>query len=176
MTLITLNYSKRDKQLNLIKQSDYCFKCAVCSSVCPVTLFSEEYAVRKENLYDLTYVYHLFLATDKKRAEIAWKCSICHQCIDVCPQDVKPGEIYSSIKEWSFHNHSAPEDIYKLMKTLINKGIIFTESKMTQRKREQLGLPPMKEQPVDELMIIAQNVGLTKLLKQHDELQEGSNL
>ena len=104
------------------------------------------------------YVYHLFLATDKKLAEIAWKCSICHQCIDVCPQDIKPGEIYTSIKEWSFHNHTAPDDIYKLMKTLINDGIIFSQSKMTQRKREQLDLPPMKEQPVDELMIIAQNI------------------
>lgn len=171
MPLISLNYSERNESLELKNKLSYCFKCAVCTNVCPVTLFSEEYATRKENAYDSTYVYDLFVADDEKRVKIAWKCCICHHCIEVCPQDIKPGEIYTAIKEWSFHQHKAPEDIYKLMKALITDGIIFPISRMKNRKREKLGLQPI-ERPVAELEKIAQNTGLKALLEEHEKIRE----
>ena len=173
MPLITLNYSERNVSLEMKEKLGYCFKCAVCASVCPVTLFSEEYVTRKENAYDSTYIYDLFVADDEKRVKIAWKCSLCHYCIEVCPQDIKPGEICTAIKEWSFHQHKAPENIYKLMKTLIADGIIFPISRMTKHKREKLGLPPIAR-PVAELEKIAQNTGLKAFLGEHDKLWETS--
>jgi len=173
LPLITLNYTERYENLELKEKLGYCFKCAVCANVCPVTLFSEEYATRKENVYDSTFVYDLFIANDEKRNKIAWKCNICHYCIEVCPQDIKPGEIYTAIKEGSFHQHKAPEAIYKLMKTLIKAGIIFPISEMTKRKRVKLGLHPIKR-PVADMEKIAQNTGLNSLLDDHDKIQEAS--
>ena len=171
LALLILNYLERNERLELEEKLGYCFKCAVCASVCPVTLFSEEYATRKENEYDSTYVYDLFVSDDEKRTKIAWKCSLCHHCIEVCPQDIKPGEICTALKEWSFYQHKAPEDIYKLMKSLITDGIIFPISGMTKRKREKLRLPPIKR-PVVELEKIAQNTGLRALLEEHDRMLE----
>jgi len=164
LPLIKLSYVDYDENFELKNRIGYCFKCAVCSNVCPVTLHSTEYQTRKENAYDLTYVYDLFEANDEKRAKIAWKCSICHHCIDVCPQDVRPGDIYTAVKEEVFRQGKAPVDLYAMMNKLIEDGMLFPISEGIKRKRKSLGLPPI-ERPVLELMTIAENTGLRATIK-----------
>jgi len=170
LPLISLNYVEYDETFELKNRIGVCFKCAVCSNVCPVTLHSMEYRTRKENAYDLTFVYDLFEANDEKRAKIAWKCSICHHCIDVCPQDVRPGEIYTAVKEETFRQGAAPADLYAMMNKLIEDGLLFPISIGIKQKRKSLGLPPI-ERPVLELQTIAENTGLRDTINRFKKRQ-----
>lgn len=159
MEVIKINYEK-DEITKKGQTSEVCFKCSACSKYCPITLFVEKYNI--EN----SFIVHLFTSGDqelwKQRAKDVWMCCACEKCVTICPQDRDPTIVFNNLKQQSYQEGLAPDNIYDLVKLLLKTGSVYPINSAINKRRNQLGLSELKENPkiVHELQIIAQKCGL----------------
>ncbi|MFX1465444.1 MAG: 4Fe-4S dicluster domain-containing protein [Promethearchaeota archaeon] len=79
-----------------------CYQCGTCTGSCPVARFGgEEFSprniIRLITLGDRDAVLH---------NPLIWLCTNCYVCLERCPQDVKPPEVFVHLR-----NIAAKEDI-----------------------------------------------------------------
>jgi len=133
-----------------------CFACGTCSAGCPVREIDEKYNPRK--------IIHMVLLGMRERvlkSDFIWLCSTCYTCYDRCPQGVQLTSIMTALK-----NIAAREGYihpsFKEQARLVSKfGRLYEVEDFDNKKREKLGLPPIKKNFAD----------LTKITK--DTLPKG---
>jgi len=156
--LIGIQYEGRDEMLERHPMIERCFKCSVCSLVCPIQ-YLEEYSPTD------SYVYDLITCENPLTNPNLWSCAYCHKCHEICPQDVNPAKVFTNLKELSFEKGLAPQGIKILVKTVIAIGISFPVTSATQRLREELNLPPLEFKSQEEIQLIARKTGLEEKIK-----------
>ncbi len=90
-----------------------------------------------------------------------WLCTNCYSCYERCPQDVRPIEVIVALKNMAVEKGTAPANLAKLSDNIAKTGMSVTISSAVHRKREQLGLPPLKTIPIDELQTILEDKEVT---------------
>jgi len=83
---------------------DYCYQCARCSGVCPMSVLSD-FRPRK---------FMIQAQLDPERAtnsELLWQCSTCYACVEVCPQGVKPPEVITSLRSKRVESGHLPQQV-----------------------------------------------------------------
>lgn len=73
----------------------HCFNCGTCISVCPAAEGNPPLLIRR-----LVRMILLGLEEELLDDETAWACVSCNQCMDACPQGVKPFEVGLAIRRW----------------------------------------------------------------------------
>lgn len=165
--LLRRQFQGHDARMLLQEQAEYCLKCSVCGLVCVVN-YADIYGPRE------TFVYDLFNDGGESR-ETLWGCPSCHKCEERCPYEFQPLVLVKAHKEAAFAEGLAPKEVYGEFETIINTGSAFPLSRMTQRQRDKLGLPPLPDYPADELAIIAKHTGLADRLAAVREMQQEEN-
>ena len=156
--LLRVESQARNQQLERGRSFEQCFKCGVCSLVCPITLYGEGYTPRE------SFVYDVCRSADPATNPNLWSCSLCHKCFEVCPQDVNLPEIFETLKEAAFEKGCAPPSLVSLVELVIRTGSSFPFTASSKRMRERLDLPPFAPRNVDELATISRITGLEDIL------------
>ncbi len=96
---------------------------------------------------------------------VLWLCTMCHACLEACPQGVQVSEILVLLRNLATEMGSYPEHLDGEINALLEFGLINPGSGAIQRRREQLGLPEVPRPKVENINKVAQETGFAKLAK-----------
>ena len=147
-----LNFSFREKLNKIVggNHHNYCYQCGSCVAVCPAARFSDEFNPRDILLMTLLGEEEKLISEDS----IIWQCTNCYSCYERCPQDVRPVEVIIALKNLCMQEGVLPSDIEKFSETLVKTGRSVIITSTVNRRRQQLGLPELKDVDVKELQTI----------------------
>ena len=124
-----------------------CYQCGACVGDCPSARFHPDFNPREIMLTALMGGLSELLAADS----IIWKCSNCYNCYERCPQDVRPVEVIIALKNLAREDGHQPEEVASIYEMILKTGRSAPVLPGLNRKREQLGLPPVLPVDVAEL-------------------------
>ncbi len=136
-----VNPEKR-KQLEMILGANNlgnCYQCGACVGDCPSTRFHPAYNPRMIMLQALMGDYDELVSQNSD----IWLCSNCYNCYERCPQDVRPVEVITALKNIAVKNGSAVEEITNIVKRIHETGRSVPVMGSTNKIREKLGLQPI---------------------------------
>jgi heterodisulfide reductase subunit C len=147
-----LDFSFREKLNKIVggNHHNYCYQCGSCVAVCPAARFSDDFNPREILLKTLLGEGEDLIRSDS----IIWKCTNCYSCYERCPQDVRPVEVIIALKNLCAQQGVLPGDINKFSETLVKTGRSVIITSTVNRRRQQLGLPELKDVNVEELQAI----------------------
>jgi heterodisulfide reductase subunit C len=94
---------------------------------------------------------------------VLWLCTMCHACLEACPQGVQVSEILVLLRNLATEMGSFPEHLKGEVSALLNYGLINPGGGPIQRRREQLGLPEVPRPKVELFKKVAEATGFIKL-------------
>lgn len=147
-----LDFSFRER-LNKVVGGDhhnYCYQCGACVAACPAARFSDKFNPRDILLMTLLGEEDKLIREDS----IIWQCTNCYSCYERCPQDVRPIEVIIALKNMCAQAGVLPGDINKFSETLIKTGRSVIITSTVNRRRQEMGLPELKDVNVIELQKI----------------------
>jgi heterodisulfide reductase subunit C len=144
-----INYKFREK-LNGIPEGfrhNYCYQCGACVADCPAGNYSERFNPRLIILKALLGFEEELVQPDSE----IWECTNCYTCSERCPQDVRPVDVIIALKNLCVREGKAPATIGNIYNSVLATGITTKISSLVERRRQEMGLSPLKEFPVDDL-------------------------
>ena len=144
-----IKFEFREK-LNSIAEGfrhNYCYQCGACVADCPAGFYSERFNPRLIMLKAILGFDDELIGPDSE----IWECTNCYTCSERCPQDVRPVDVIIAMKNLSLKEGKAPALIGQIYDAVMTTGITTKISSLVERRREELGLSPIKEYPVDDL-------------------------
>ncbi|MFX1588385.1 MAG: 4Fe-4S dicluster domain-containing protein [Promethearchaeota archaeon] len=146
----------------------YCYQCSRCTDNCPVSAVSKDfygttgYDPRANILASLLGYKDLIFDADPLTI---WGCTVCDTCDEVCPQHIELTEIFTLLKNKSTADGKAPDYLYGQAKAIFDSAKAIPSQPAIERRREQLGIPPVVAPDVNELQTLLKNIGADKKLK-----------
>ncbi len=116
------------------RKAPKCFTCGMCVAGCPVGYQAPEYNL-VQNLWDAYYRDIL--------SPTVWWCATCYTCQDRCPHDVRMVEIIFLLQRLYVERYGQPDFIDPLVSQVERTGYMADITPGLNRKREQMGLPPL---------------------------------
>lgn len=113
-----------------------CFQCGVCTASCPVREVDEKFSPRR-----VMKLAKLGLKNKLFRSEEIWLCSLCFVCQERCPQNVRPPEVMTVLKNMAAAEGVAPPQLQKLVEALAKIGRVYKIDDFTLDERVERGLP-----------------------------------
>jgi heterodisulfide reductase subunit C len=144
-----INFAFREK-LNAIPEGfrhNYCYQCGACVADCPAGNYSERFNPRLILLKAILGFEDELIRPDSE----IWDCTNCYTCSERCPQDVRPVDVIIALKNLCALEGKAPPLIGNIYGAVLATGITTKISSLVERRRQELGLPPLKEFPVGDL-------------------------
>jgi heterodisulfide reductase subunit C len=141
------------RTLGLILEGDgvsFCYQCGACVGDCPSARFSAEFNPRGIMLKVLYGMQEELMGPSSP----IWQCSNCFTCFDRCPQEVKPVEVIVAIKNLMAQRGIVPEGVDGLAQGVLTTGRSARRTAATDKRRAELGLPPLEDVPVGELQAL----------------------
>jgi len=132
---------------------NYCYQCGACVADCPAARYAPEYNPRLILLEALLGFEEELIGENS----IIWLCTNCYNCFERCPQDVRPVEVIIALKNLSVERGTNPEEITKISDSVLKVGSTTFITPLVDRRRKELGLPSLKEIPVEELREILED-------------------
>ena len=146
----------------------YCYQCSRCTDNCPVSAVSKDfygttgYDPRQNILAALLGYKDVIFNADPLTI---WGCTVCDTCDEVCPQHIELTEIFTFLKNKSTADGKAPDYLYGQAKAIFDSAKAIPSQPAIERRREQLGIPPVVTPDVNELQTLLKNIGADKKLK-----------
>jgi len=119
-----------------------CFQCGVCTASCPVREVEANFNPRK-----IMKLAKLGLKDEVFKSDFIWLCSMCFMCHERCPQDVKPPDVMTVLKNMAAKEGKAPPNLVKVLKILEENGRVYLIDDFTEEERENLELPGLEPEP-----------------------------
>jgi len=113
-----------------------CFQCGLCTASCPISIIDSRYSVRRTIKRAL-----LGMKDQVLNDRFIWLCSLCFLCQERCPQDVRPPEVMTVLKNFAVETGLFPLGVAKLMEVFKTTGRLYPIDDFTADEREELGLP-----------------------------------
>jgi heterodisulfide reductase subunit C len=163
-----LDSGQKDRKwaLNLLKQTPTlypCLQCGICTSECPVSKVTMgNYNPRRNVLATLSGYKDLLLKGDDLTI---WGCTDCHTCDEVCPHDIKLTSLFASLKNQSIALGKGPNYIVEQAKIVFENAKAIPSQPAIERRREDLGLPPVSKPNINEIQTLLKNLGIDEKLK-----------
>ena len=140
-----------------------CLQCGVCTTECPVSKVTNgTYNPRRNILATLLGYKDLLLEGDNL---LVWGCTDCHTCEEVCPQHIELTDLFSVLKNQSIVLGNGPEYVIEQAKAVFNNAKAIPSQPAIERRREDLGLPPVSEPNINEVQTLLKNLGIDEKLK-----------
>jgi len=81
------------------------------------------------------------------KSDFIWLCSMCFMCHERCPQDVKPPDVMTVLKNLAAKEGKAPPNLVKVLKILEENGRVYLIDDFTEEEREDMELPVLDPEP-----------------------------
>ena len=150
---INFDFRKRLDQTLSGKHHNYCYQCGACVSYCPAARYVEHFNPRTIMLMALYGLADRLISPDS----VIWKCTNCYNCYERCPQDVRPVEVITALKNICVAEGKAPELVEKYSQAILLTGASAPLSTSIQRKREQYALPEVNFRGYTEMKTMLNN-------------------
>jgi heterodisulfide reductase subunit C len=140
-----------------------CYQCGTCASSCPVARITEKFNPRE--------VIKLSLWGERKdilSGDAIWLCCSCYNCQERCPQKVEIADVIYALRNMAIKEGNIPNIYSEFAAGLLSEGRIVPISKFLEKKRPDVGLPPLKPAGVDALRKILSATGFDKLQKKEE--------
>ncbi len=139
---------------DLTVSASVCYNCSTCVNSCPVSRITEgRYNPRKIiQLANSEYEDKLYVNLEPN----TWECTMCELCHEDCPQGVNLHEILLLVKNVISKEYECPKHHLAEAESLTEFGKAIPSSRSIERRREQLGLPEVKETDVQEVCKLIQ--------------------
>jgi heterodisulfide reductase subunit C len=140
-----------------------CYQCGTCASSCPVAKITEKFNPRE--------VIKLSLWGERKEilsGDAIWLCCSCYNCQERCPQKVEIADVIYALRNIAIKEGNIPNIYSEFAAGLLSEGRIVPISKFLEKKRPDVGLPPLKPAGVDALRKILSATGFDKLQKKEE--------
>jgi heterodisulfide reductase subunit C len=144
-----IDFSFREK-LNAVAEGfrhNYCYQCGACVADCPSHNYSDDFNPRLILLKAILGFEDELIRPDSE----IWNCTNCYTCSERCPQDVRPVDVIIALKNLAGRMGTAPESVGKISASVLSTGITTKVTSLTEKRRQELGLAPIRTYPVDEL-------------------------
>ncbi len=119
-----------------------CFQCSVCVASCPVREIEAEFNPRR-----IMKLAKLGLKDLVLQSEFIWLCSMCFMCQERCPQDVRPPQVMTVLRNIATEEGYAPPNLLKLIDVLSENGRTYPVDDFTEDERDDRGLPEVVVKP-----------------------------
>ncbi|MGD2200321.1 MAG: 4Fe-4S dicluster domain-containing protein [Candidatus Bathyarchaeota archaeon] len=119
-----------------------CFQCGVCTASCPVREFEQTFSPRR-----IMKLAKLGLKDEVLSSDFIWLCSMCFVCQERCPQDVRPPEVMTVLRNMAAKEGLAPQNLVKLREVLSAAGRIYEIDDFIQDERDYRELPEVEAEP-----------------------------
>ena len=119
-----------------------CFQCGVCVSSCPVRVFEPSFSPRR-----IIKMAKLGLKDQVLGSEFVWFCSMCFLCDERCPQDVRPPEVMTVLRNMAVAEGKTPPSLQKLLELLARAGRVYPLDDFISEERTDKGLPEVDPEP-----------------------------
>lgn len=119
-----------------------CFQCGVCTASCPIRELDDTFNPRK-----IMKLAKLGLKDQVLNNEFIWLCSMCFVCLERCPQDVRPPDVMTVLRNMAAKEGLAPPNLMKLVQILAEKGRIYEIDDFIEDERDDRELPPVEAEP-----------------------------
>ena len=148
--MVEISFDLKEKLDTTIggEMHSYCFQCGACVGDCPSARYS------KRGFNPRLIVLQTILGMEEdllKEGSIIWECTNCYNCYERCPQDVRPVEVITALKNMAAKRKTNPEDVQSMVKTVETKGMTTIFTALVDKRRKQLGLESLKETPVSDI-------------------------
>jgi heterodisulfide reductase subunit C len=163
MVKVDYEFKKQVMDANIHDTLKYCYQCDRCSSVCPVSDIAP-------NRYDpRSIILNSFLGFKDNILGVEdnfnlWGCTMCDTCDEVCPQKIPLTEIFIVIKNMSIARGEGPDYYTTQAEGIFDSGKAIPPQPAIERRREQLGLPPVIPPNVEEVQKILKVTKLNKII------------
>jgi heterodisulfide reductase subunit C len=143
-----------------------CYQCGTCASSCPVAKTSERFNPRE--------VIRQSLYGDRKATlsdDAIWLCCSCYNCQERCPQKVEIADVIYALRNFAIAEGHMPNVYVEFSHGLLSEGRIVPMSKYVEKKRGEIGLPPLQPCNTELLKKILAATGFDKLQPRKEEKQ-----
>jgi heterodisulfide reductase subunit C len=137
-----------------------CYQCGTCASSCPVAKITEKFNPREVIKQSLWGERKEILSGDA-----IWLCCSCYNCQERCPQKVEIADVIYALRNMAIKEGNIPNIYSEFAAGLLSEGRIVPISKFLEKKRPDVGLPPLKPAGVDALRKILSATGFDQLQK-----------
>lgn len=136
-----------------------CYSCGDCSASCPVRAIDQKFNPRK-----IIRMVVLGMRERVLKSDFVWLCSTCYACQERCPQGLKIFEIMTLLKNIAVKEGYIHPSFKKQAELVRDFGRLYEIEDFDNKKRERLGLPPVKK-VIEEVRKIFEFTGANKLLE-----------
>lgn len=158
-------------ELSLAEKVRYCFQCGTCVGGCPVAGAEPRYNPRR-----LLEALARGEGEEVVCAEELWLCTLCHTCLERCPQGVNVSQVLTRLKEIAAGMGHVPESLQAELRAIESTGRAIPLSAPLERRRAQLGLPPQTlTTGLREIQTIIAATGLANVLAEEEAVAEGAS-
>jgi heterodisulfide reductase subunit C len=119
-----------------------CFQCGVCTASCPVREVESSFSPRR-----IMKLAKMGLKRQVLSSDTIWLCSMCFMCLERCPQDVRPPEVMTVLRNMAAKEGVAPANLSKLLDILKQNGRVYSVDDFTNEERGDRGLPVVEAEP-----------------------------
>ena len=168
---MTVDFEFRKQVMDYHIGSDlikYCYQCSRCADNCPVTKVTTDFYTTtgynpRSNILNALLGYKAAIF-DADPLTI-WGCTVCDTCDEVCPQNIELTEIFTFLKNQSIERGDGPDFIYSQAEQIFLAAKAIPSQPAIERRRDQLGLPPVAAPDVEEFQTLLKNMGTERKLK-----------
>ncbi len=141
-----------------------CYQCGTCASSCPVAKITERFnprvVIKLWRFGDMNNPSHEFLSDDA-----IWLCCSCYNCQERCPQNIPVTEVMHWFRNLAVKKGYIPTIYSEFASALLNEARLVKVSRFAEKKRANLGLPPLQPTGLKALRKILSAMGFNKLQK-----------
>jgi len=141
-----------------------CYQCGTCASSCPVAKITERFNPREVIKLSLLEERQAVLSGD-----VIWFCCSCYNCQERCPQKVEIADVIYALRNIAIKEGNIPNIYSELAAGLMSEGRVAPISKFIEKKRPDLGLPPLKPTGVDALRKILSTTGFDRIQRKKEK-------
>jgi heterodisulfide reductase subunit C len=147
--LKTINYQFREEVNRELSgfSYNYCYQCGACVGDCPAHRFLPEFNPRSIILQALLGMEDELVGSES----LIWNCTNCYNCYERCPQAVHPIEVIIALKNISRRRETNPPSVNNIIERVKKDGLTVTSTSLIQKRREDLGLPEVRFDCMDDL-------------------------
>jgi heterodisulfide reductase subunit C len=147
-----INFDFREKLDSVAEgfRHNYCYQCGACVADCPANNYSHSFNPRLILLKALLGFEDELIGPESE----IWDCTNCYTCSERCPQDVRPVDVIIALKNICADRGLSPEVVPRISSSVKDTGITTKVTSLVTKRREEYGLAPLKEVPVDEIQKI----------------------
>ena len=150
------------EKLQIPIDSNLCERCGKCSGACPSYRFMPEFnpaqIVIKLATREKEKIEDIFMDPS------IWFCTMCHTCLERCPENVAPSHLFVEVKNIAAQQGNLPDSLKKESNQIIETGLTVPISPAIKRRRDELGLMEFLPPNIEEIQKIIKKTKFDQLV------------